>query len=223
MFTGIVEAVGTLVRFEKRGHGAIVEVETPASFNLAKRVRIGDSIANNGVCLTVTSINENSFVADVSAETCKLTCFKNYTRGTKFNLELACTPATHLGGHIMQGHVDGIGEVIKLSKLDDAIDIWVQVPHDLMRYIAYKGSIAVDGVSLTVNELADDSFRLTLIPHTQDSIGFISWSVGSQVNVEVDVLSRYLERLLLAKNEDKQQPKKDSGVSMQSLLENGFI
>jgi|SRR5574344_12575 riboflavin synthase len=221
MFTGIVETVGTLKALNKHGKGYEIVVETPASFELTKRVALGDSIANNGVCLTATKLSGNCFYADVSAETVEHTCFANYSRGQKLNLELACTPSTHLGGHIMQGHVDGVGEVIKKTTLDDAFDIWIKAPNDLLRYIAHKGSIAVDGVSLTVNEIVNDTFRLTLIPHTQGVVNFDNFEKGHKVNLEVDVLARYLERLFVSGKEDKNT--KDGGLSMNTLLKNGFF
>ena len=221
MFTGIVETVGTLKALNKHGKGYEIVVETPASFELTKRVALGDSIANNGVCLTATKLSGNCFYADVSAETVEHTCFANYSRGQKLNLELACTPSTHLGGHIMQGHVDGVGEVIKKTTLDDAFDIWIKAPNDLLRYIAHKGSIAVDGVSLTVNEIVNDTFRLTLIPHTQGVVNFDNFEKGHKVNLEVDVLARYLERLFVSGKEDKNT--KDGCLSMNTLLKNGFF
>lgn len=145
------------------------------------------------------------------------TCFKNYKLGQKVNLELACTPSTHLGGHIMQGHVDGVGLVTQKSKLDEAYNIWIKAPASLSRYIAMKGSIAVNGVSLTVNEVVNDTFRLTLIPHTQSKVNFDDFEEGREVNIEVDVLARYLERLL----EGKDESKKSNFNS--TLLKNGFI
>ncbi len=220
MFTGIVESVGSLKSLTKRGNGYEIVVETPESFKITQRVKLGDSIANNGVCLTVTKISGNCFYADVSAETVAHTGFANYARGQKLNLELACTPTTHLGGHIMQGHVDGVGKVIEKNRLDDAIDVWIKAPQELLKYIAHKGSIAVDGISLTVNEINGDVFRLTLIPHTQDAINFTNFEVGSIVNIEVDVLARYLERLLTSKNDESS--KKASGITMETLLKNGF-
>ena len=222
MFTGIVESVGTLKSLVKRGKGYEITVETEPEFALQNRVAIGDSIANNGVCLTVTRISGNCFYADVSAETVEHTCFKNYTRGQRLNLELACTPSTHLGGHIMQGHVDGVGSVIRKTALDDAFDIWIKAPKELLRYIAHKGSIAVDGVSLTVNEIVDDTFRLTLIPHTQGVVNFDNFEQGHFVNLEVDVLARYLERLFLQTAKDKSQ-ESGGGITMGTLLKNGFI
>ncbi len=238
MFTGIVEAVGTLKALKQHGHGYEILVETPDSFRLKERVKLGDSIANNGVCLTVTRMSGNSFYADVSAETVKCTCLGNYAKGHKLNLELACTPSTHLGGHIVQGHVDGIGTVVSRHTLDDAYDIWIKAPDELLRYIATKGSIAVDGVSLTVNEIRQDKFRLTLIPHTQSNVNFDSFSEGNRVNLEVDVLARYLERLLgagfssktgtigndnLKNGSSDGTNTKSSGITMSSLLKNGFI
>jgi riboflavin synthase len=224
MFTGIVEAVGTLKALKKHGRGFEVLVETPHSFGLADRVKLGDSIANNGVCLTVTKLSGNCFYADVSTETVNCTCFGNYAIGQKLNLELACTPSTHLGGHIMQGHVDGVGTVISKTTLDDAYNIWIKAPSELLRYIAPKGSIAVNGVSLTVNDIKDDAFRLTLIPHTQDAISFDGFDEGCKVNLEVDVLARYLERLFnFDAKKNGTNKSQGSGITMQTLLKNGFI
>ncbi|MBO5566463.1 MAG: riboflavin synthase [Succinivibrio sp.] len=223
MFTGIVEAVGTLKRLTTHGHGAQIEVGVPDSFRLKERVVIGDSIANNGVCLTATSLSYDSFTADVSKETIENTCFKHYKRGQPINLELACTPSTHLGGHIMQGHVDGIGKVKAVIENTDSNDVWIEAPHELMRYIAHKGSIAVDGISLTVNEIKEDSFRLTMIPHTQESVAAV-FSEGSEVNLEVDVLARYLERLFLSSHEEKLAEKsQNSEITLDKLMENGFF
>ena len=223
MYTGIIEAVGTLALIEKRGSGAFVKVMTPASFKAKDRVKIGDSVASNGVCLTATTIGDDFFTADVSAETVAMTCFKFYKQGQRLNLELPCTPATHLGGHIVQGHVDGIGEIKDISPLGEAVNIWVSNPPELSRYIALKGSIAVDGASLTVNSVTDDSFRLTLIPHSQTVLAFENWKAGSKVNLEVDVLARYLERLILGQKSQGNAEEKSSALSFETLMQNGFI
>lgn len=217
MFTGIVQAIGTLKAMTKKGRGFEIIMEVGEDFDLKNKVELGDSVAHNGVCLTVTKISGNCYYADISAETVACTCFKNYKLGQKINLELACTPSTHLGGHIMQGHVDGVGLVTKKSKLDEAYNIWIKAPASLSRYIAMKGSIAVNGVSLTVNEVLNDTFRLTLIPHTQSQVNFDDFEEGREVNIEVDVLARYLERLL----EGKDESKKSNFNS--TLLKNGFI
>lgn len=223
MYTGIIEAVGTLASIEKRGNGAFVKVMTPSSFKTPERVKIGDSVASNGVCLTATAVGEDFFTADVSAETVALTCFKFYKQGQRLNLELPCTPATHLGGHIVQGHVDGIGEIWKITALGEAFDIWVKNPPELSRYIALKGSIAVDGASLTVNSVTDDAFRLTIIPHSQSALAFENWKTGSKVNLEVDVLARYLERLISRTVSPQAREKKPDSLTLESLMQNGFI
>ena len=184
-----------------------------------------------------------------SSETVKCTCFGSYSSGHKINLELACTPSTHLGGHVVQGHVDGIGTVVSRHTLDDAYDIWIKAPDELLRYIAPKGSIAVDGVSLTVNEIKGDCFRLTLIPHTQSNVNFENFNEGNKVNLECDVLARYLERLFTAgvgsinagtqslakdgamkghtsnskqNNLSNSKSYKSSAITMSALLMNGF-
>lgn len=219
MFTGIVESKGVLEQIERSGKGAHIKVRTPAAF-LKDRVRLGDSIATNGVCLTATRLGETFYEADISFESFDLTCFKYYSPGQALNLELACTPNTRLGGHIMQGHVDGVGTVVENYRVDDAINLWIRAPQELKRYIAMKGSIAVDGVSLTVNEIRDCDFRLTLIPHTQNEVAS-SFRVGSKVNLEVDVLARYLERLFEVQNP---QVKGEAKSNLGALLaENGFM
>ncbi len=225
MYTGIIEAVGTLARLERRGRGAFVTVLTPPQFKAASRVHIGDSVAANGVCLTACAVHEDGFNADVSAETMELTCFKYYSQGQSLNLELPCTPQSHLGGHIVQGHVDGIGRIMSVSQLSEAVNVWVAAPSGLQRYIACKGSIAVDGMSLTVNELKGSAFRLTIIPHTQQVTNFHSFKAGRLVNLEVDVLARYLERLLTAGRQEESRPAaaaEQTGLTLETLLAGGF-
>ena len=219
MYTGMIEAVGTLGHITRKGAGAQVLVLTPPSFAASTRVKVGDSVAANGVCLTATAVQPDGFYADVSAETMALTCFKHYASGELVNLELPCTPTTHLGGHIVQGHVDGIGRVVSVTPLSEALDVWVDAPQMLMRYIAYKGSIAVDGMSLTVNGVETSRFRLTLIPHTQAVTNLCTFRAGREVNLEVDVLARYLERLLsLQQQPDTAQSQKADGLTLADLL-----
>lgn len=225
MFTGIVEAVGELISIERTGKGAHVKVRTPDGF-LKDRVIIGDSIATNGVCLTATALTDNTYDADLSFESVNLTTFQFITPGTKVNLELACTPHTRLGGHIMQGHVDGVGTVLQNYRVDDALNIIIEAPESIKHYIAMKGSIAVDGISLTVNDVDDRKFRLTLIAHTQSAIA-TAFRPGDKVNLEVDVLARYLERLLsandLSKGHGNAKHAKSEGVTLDSLQKNGFF
>ena len=198
MFTGIVQALGTILSISSSGKGAEISIES-SDLDFSD-VAVGDSIACNGVCLTVTGISGNSFVADISHEK-------------------ALTPNTHLGGHIVQGHVDGVGKITKISRTDNAVDIWVDSPLDISRYIAIKGSITINGISLTVNELKGDAFRLTLIPHTHDITNAMMWKEGDLVNIEVDVLARYIERLL----NHKEQNNKKSSMTASFLMENGFM
>lgn len=219
MFTGIVEAVGELISIERTGKGAHVKVRTPEGF-LKDRVVIGDSIATNGVCLTATSLTDTTYDADLSFESVNLTTFQYITPGTKVNLELACTPHTRLGGHIMQGHVDGVGTVLQNYRVDDALNIIIEAPESIKHYIAMKGSIAVDGISLTVNDVDDKNFRLTLIAHTQSAIA-TAFRPGDKVNLEVDVLARYLERLLSA-NGGVEKASKKQGLTLEDLQKNGF-
>jgi riboflavin synthase len=221
VFTGIIQATGTLLSKEPHGAGVRVVIAAPEDFLRAQQVRVGDSIACNGVCLTAVSVSEGAFSADVSHETVALTCFRAYARGRRLNLEAACTPVTHLGGHIVQGHVDGTGRIAKRTDAQDATDLEIEIPKALLRYVALKGSVAVDGVSLTVNALDGVLMRLTLIPHTQSATAFDCWHSGAEVNLEVDVLSRYLERLMQFKCA-KAQNSEQGGVTLEMLRQNGF-
>ena len=221
MFTGIVQTIGTLESMQSRGEGATLRIGVPKAFGLRQKVALGDSIASNGVCLTVTGLDGDSYTADLSYETLRSSAFAFYKVGQPLNLELACTPSTHLGGHIMQGHVDGVGEIIKVATQAEALDIFIRCPDELLRYMAPKGSIAVDGVSLTINELLGQDLRLTLIPHTQREVNIQVWQVGYKVNLEADVLARYLERLLQVKSATPDV--KDQPLTLKSLLENGFL
>lgn len=218
MFTGIVQAVGTLLQITPRQGGAAVSIKAPHEFLQKENVKLGDSIACNGVCLTVTSFDESSFTADMSSETLSVTCFGDYSRGSLINLEAACTPGTHLGGHIMQGHVDGIGLIRSRTDRADSTEIMIALPSDLKRYVAMKGSIAVDGVSLTVNGIEGDLMRLTLIPHTMGATAISNWRPGAKVNLEADVLARYLERLCQFNSDKSAQ----GTLDLNTLIENGF-
>ncbi|MGN1394666.1 MAG: riboflavin synthase [Succinivibrionaceae bacterium] len=220
MFTGIVESIGKLRKLTPNGNGFTVEILAPEmDFS---DVKIGDSIACNGVCLTVILIKGNIFEANISHETVNCTTFKVLEIGSLLNLEKALTPNKHLGGHIVQGHVDGVGVIKSINHSADAIDIWITSPNDIAHYIARKGSITVDGISLTVNEVNNNDFRLTLIPHTTSVTISEQWKVLDKVNIEVDVLARYIERLLGYQQEMKGSCDNKSTLSMQTLIENGF-
>ena len=197
MFTGIIESIGTIRAITPKGGDVRVYVET-GKLDLGD-VKLGDSIAVNGVCLTAVELPGDGFWADVSRETLTRTAFVDLKAGSRVNLEKALTPTTRLGGHLVSGHVDGIGRV--LSVHDDArAQRWrFAAPAPLRRYIAKKGSICVDGVSLTVNEVDDGGFEVALIPHTVEHTAFRALQVGDAVNIEVDLLARYVERLLATK------------------------
>jgi len=216
MFTGIIESVGVLSQMTKQNDGYRVEIKT-GKLDLSD-VKLGDSIASNGVCLTVVSQTQDSFTADVSGETVSLTGFANYALGQVINLEKAVTPTTRLGGHMVSGHVDGIGCIESISDNGSSVDYWVSAPAQLMRYIALKGSITIDGISLTVNGLDGDKFRLTIVPHTSDETTIKHFSVGTKVNVEVDQIARYLERLMTASESPA-----TNNVSMDLLARSGFL
>lgn len=217
MFTGIIEAVGTLRKLERKGDDIRLTVAS-GKLDLSD-VRLGDSIATNGVCLTVVQQLADGYVADVSAETVSLTGFANYKVGTKVNLEKAVTPTTRLGGHMVSGHVDGIATVEQRLARGQAIEFWLAAPAELGRYIAHKGSITIDGVSLTVNEVDGHRFRLTIVPHTAGETTLVDLQAGDKVNIEVDLIARYLERLMRFDTKETQ----GGGVTMEMLARAGFV
>lgn len=216
MFTGIVEAVGTLAAIMPKGEDISVTVNV-GKLDMAD-VKLGDSIATNGVCLTVVDFSESSYTADLSLETLKKTGFADYQVGDKVNLEKAMLPTTRFGGHIVSGHVDGVGEIVERNMVGRAIEFWVSMPEEITRYVAEKGSITVDGISLTVNDLRKNAFKLTIVPHTGEETTIADFHVGRKVNLEVDVLARYMERLLNTQRD--QQP--ESHITMEFLQQNGF-
>lgn len=218
MFTGIIEAKGVIESLQPKGGDIRLKIACP-SLDMGD-VALGDSIATNGVCLTVVAYSDHYYEADVSVETIKRTGFSDYTEGQPVNLEKALQANARLGGHIVSGHVDGVGEIVSISKNARAVEIWVKAPDDLAKYIAHKGSITVDGVSLTVNQVDGASFLLTLVPHTMQETIIGVYEAGTKVNLEVDVIARYLERLLLG---DKAAHTESSDISMAFLAEHGYL
>ncbi|MBC6904024.1 riboflavin synthase [Saccharophagus sp. K07] len=217
MFTGIIETIGTVSEVKTIGGDVRLTVRAPKLD--WTRVRLGDSIATNGICLTVIEKLADGFRADVSRETLSLTTLGNWKSGTQVNLEQALTPESRLGGHIVSGHVDGIGEVI--SRHGDARSerLQIRAPDSLAKYIAHKGSITVDGTSLTVNAVNGAVFDLNIVPHTLKETVIQHYHVGTQVNLEVDVIARYLERLLMG---DKAAQPEKPGITPEFLAQNGF-
>jgi riboflavin synthase len=194
MFTGIIQTVGRIARLEPRGGDVRLVVDT-SGLDMAD-VALGDSIAVSGVCLTVIEFDTNGFAADVSNETLAHTTLGKHKAGDPVNLEKALRLADRLGGHLVSGHVDGTGKVVSVVP-DGRSQRWTfEVPADLARYIAHKGSVCIDGTSLTVNEVSGHRFGVNLIPHTVDHTAFSARRAGDAVNIEVDVVARYIERLL---------------------------
>lgn len=216
MFTGIVEALGEIVAVQPRGGDVRLRVKT-GNLDL-QGVQLGDSIATSGVCLTVVALPGDGYWADVSVETLDHTTVGNWKVGQAVNLERALTPQARLGGHIVSGHVDGVGTV--LSRHGDARSerFRLRAPPPLARYIAHKGSITVDGISLTVNAVDGAEFELNIVPHTLANTVMSEYAVGTTVNLEVDVIARYLERLLLG---DK-AAESGSAINLDFLAQHGF-
>lgn len=219
MFTGIIAAVGNIIAIKKNQKDMTITVHA-GGLDMSD-VKLGDSIANNGVCLTVTHLNGDSFNADVSYETIKLSGFSNVKTGFLVNLEKAMQMNDRFGGHIVSGHVDGVGEITGVTALGNAVEYWIKAPDDLAKYIAKKGSITVDGVSLTTNEVDGASFKLTIIPHTISETIMKEYAVGTRVNLEVDVIARYLERLVLGEQASESNNKQQS--TMELLAKSGFM
>jgi riboflavin synthase len=218
MFTGIIQAVGSVAAMQKRGGDLRLHVRT-GKLPLHD-VALGDSICTNGVCLTVIELPGDGYWADVSVETLNFTTLGQLQIGSPVNLEKALTPSSRLGGHIVSGHVDGVGEIVSLHADARSIRAVLRAPEPLARYIAHKGSICVDGTSLTVNAVNGAQFDLNIIPQTMAETIFDQYRPGSQVNLEVDVIARYLERLLQG---DAASQETVGGLSLETLAEHGFV
>ncbi|MEJ2407243.1 MAG: riboflavin synthase [Candidatus Thiodiazotropha sp.] len=216
MFTGIIEAIGSIAALEPKGTDMRVSVNS-GKLDLGD-VALGDSIAVNGICLTAVSLAGDGFSADVSGETLAHTAFSQLRVGSRVNLEKALTPTTRLGGHLVSGHVDGVGEVLERSNDGRSIRFRIKAPGELARYIARKGSITVDGISLTVNDVDGAIFMLNIVPHTLAETTMEDFVVGRHVNLEVDLIARYLERLVLG-----EQAAEGSGITEAFLAEHGFM
>jgi riboflavin synthase len=219
MFTGIIEAIGQITRLEPRGGDVRLQVSV-GSLDMSD-IKPGDSIATNGVCLTVVDFDAGSYSADVSLETLQCSTLANLKKGSRVNLEKALAAGERLGGHLVSGHVDGVGEIVSQQEDGRSIRYRLRAPDELAKYIAPKGSICVDGVSLTVNAVAGAEFELNIIPVTRHETLFSEYQSGSKVNLEVDVIARYLERLLLG---DKAAEVDDQGdsLTLEFLQKHGF-
>lgn len=218
MFTGIIEAIGHIRSMNPKGGDVRVHVAT-GKLDLSD-VKLGDSIAVNGICLTAVELPGDGFCADVSRETLARTALVNLKTNSSVNLEKALLPTTRLGGHLVSGHVDGVGEVLSRTESARAIEFWIRAPKELARYIAMKGSITVDGTSLTVNGVNGSEFQLTIVPHTLQETIMADYQAGHLVNLEIDLIARYLERLL--QGEHAAEPTSHA-ITAGFLAEHGFM
>ncbi|MCL4110159.1 UNVERIFIED_CONTAM: hypothetical protein GTU68_026679 [Idotea baltica] len=218
MFTGIIEAVGEIAALEKTGGDVRLRILT-GKLSLDD-VSAGDSICTSGVCLTVVELPGDGYWADVSVESLNFTTLGNLKVGSAVNLEKALTATDRLGGHIVSGHVDGVGEVVSIEKDARSIRYVMRAPPALAKYIAHKGSICIDGTSLTVNAVNGADFELNIIPQTMLETVFGGYVVGTKVNLEVDVIARYLERLIQG---DAAAAAGSAGLTMDTLAESGFL
>ncbi len=216
MFTGIIEELGKVAAFEKYAGGARMKI---AARIVNEDANEGDSIAVNGVCLTALDIRENGFSADVSSETLNRSTLRKLSVGAKTNLERAVTPATRLGGHIVQGHVDARGKFVSAIRQGDFWTIRVAFPEEIGQYLVYKGSIAVEGISLTIANLYENSFDIAVIPKTWELTNLSSLKSGDEVNLEADVIAKYVERIMLY---GKNAPQSET-ITMEKLNKLGFV
>jgi len=215
MFTGIIEEIGTVARVVQGAKSSRVTISANIIFS---DLKLGDSVATNGVCLTVSEMTNNSFTADVMHETLKYTSLKGLAAGTRVNLERAMAANGRFGGHIVSGHIDGTGTVVDIKKDDNAVIYKIAAGPDIIKYVVKKGSIAIDGISLTVTAVDDTSFSVSIIPHTLQETILADRKLGDTVNLEVDMFAKYIEKLLKQNNEAAQ----NSPITAEFLAKNGF-
>lgn len=211
MFTGIIEEVGKIKAIKKNPLSAVFIISAQ---KVLEQTKTGDSIAVNGVCLTVTDLKTDSFMADVMPETLKRSSFCNLSAGSSVNLERAMQLGGRFGGHIVSGHIDGTGKIVQIRKDDNAVWFRILADYKLLKYIVEKGSVALDGISLTVAQVFNDSFCVSVIPHTRDTTTLSKKRLGDIINIETDCIGKYVEKLV---------GQKDTGLSRGMLLKNGFI
>lgn len=214
MFTGIIEELGKIDSLQSHAGGAKIRI---AASVVTAGTNDGDSIAVNGVCLTALEVSPGGFSADVSQETLNCSTLGNLKTGSRINLERAVTPSTRLGGHIVQGHVDGRGELISAVQSGDFWTVRIGYPADMGQYFVYKGSISVEGISLTIASLADSYFEIAIIPKTWELTNLSTLTPGNAVNLEADVIAKYVERILTYGR------KETDGVTMEMLRDAGFV
>lgn len=212
MFTGIIEEIGTIRSLSMQGHSGSIEIQAQ---KILEDTKIGESIAVNGICLTVTSLGSHSFTADVMVETARRSNLEQCRIGDTVNLERAMAADSRFGGHIVSGHIDGTGTLIAKETEENAVWLTIRTDFDILRYIIKKGSIAIDGVSLTVAYVDQDVFKISVIPHTASQTTLLDKRIGHVVNLENDIIGKYVEKLMTS-------PSDDSALTLEFLVENGF-
>ncbi len=212
MFTGLIEEIGKLDQRRLNAQGGTLRIACRA---LQEDMKVGDSVAVNGACLTVTAFDAQGFTADVMAATLSSTTLGRISPGSELNLERALRLQDRLGGHIVSGHVDGIARVTAMKMAGDALAVSFEAPSDCLRYLAHKGSVTLDGVSLTIQRLSQTGFEIGLIPHTQAVTALKNLRVGQEINLECDLLARYMERLMEPKDTE-------SGMTLERLASLGY-
>ena len=217
MFTGIIEEVGILEELRAGNGFGLMEIKCN---KVLEDTKIGDSIATNGVCLTVKEKDSHSFKAEVMGETLAKSNLGSLKAGDKLNLERALRLSDRLGGHIVSGHIDGVGTIVSIKREQDGTWFTISASNDVLKYIIYKGSIGIDGVSLTVADVNDEVFKVSVIPHTLENTILLNKKVNSKVNLECDLVGKYIEKLFAPKNEKEEAEK--SHISMKFLRDNGF-
>lgn len=217
MFTGIVEELGTVRSIAAGAKAGKIAI---AAQVVLTDLHIGDSVAVNGICLTVVSFDKTGFVADVMPETIKRTSFAELKGGSRVNLERALTLQSRLGGHIVSGHVDGVGTILEMKEDENAVVIKISVPRNIVKYIIPKGSVTIDGISLTVVEVQDSWFSVSVIPHTRSVTSLGYKKAGSKVNIENDVISKYVERFV--NFPDEKEPAAKKTMTKDFLQKYGF-
>lgn len=215
MFTGLIEEIGILSTVNKGAKSAQLTI---SANKVIQDIKLGDSISSNGVCLTVVSFSNNSFTVDVMPETMRRSNLKNLKPGSKINLERALRLGDRLGGHIVSGHIDGVGLVRAVESEDNATWVTVEAGVEIMKYIIEKGSVAIDGTSLTVANVGDDAFKVSIIPLTKEETTLLSKKIGEEVNLECDMVGKYIERLTMFNKDNNNHSK----INMNFLKENGF-
>lgn len=215
MFTGLIEEIGIVRTIVNGVKSAQIQIEAK---KVLEEVQIGDSISTNGVCLTVTKFTSNTFTVDVMPETMRRSNLKNLISGSKVNLERALKVSDRLGGHIVSGHIDDTGVITDFTKEDNATWVTIKAPRNIMKYVISKGSIAIDGTSLTVAQVDENNIKVSIIPLTKDKTILLSKKEGDEVNIECDIVGKYIEKLVSFKEEEKQT----SNITMDFLRNHGF-